>query len=57
MPGWAAAVTGALLGCVQPGCAMLAISAPPACPPPHTENGKEKREGPTGHTGERLRGR
>lgn len=33
-----------LLGCTQPGCAILVISAPPACPPPHRENGRERRE-------------
>lgn len=46
VPGWAADVAGALLGCTQPGCAVSAISAPPAGPASHRENGKEKRERP-----------
>lgn len=37
-----------LLGCTQLGCAMLAIFAPPACPPPHRENGRKRREGAEG---------
>ena len=57
VPGWAADVARALLGCTQPGFAVLAISAPPAGPASHRENGKEKREGAKGHTGEGLRGR
>ena len=43
VPGWAADVVRALLGCTQPGFAVLAISAPPAGPASHRENGKEKR--------------
>ena len=57
MPGRAADVAGALPGCTQPGCAVSAISAPPAGPASQRENGKEKREGAEGRTGERLRGR
>lgn len=37
-----------LLGCTQPGCAILVIFAPPACPPPHRENGRKRREGAGG---------
>lgn len=44
MSGWAARVTEVLLGCAQPGCAMLAIFAPPSWPPPHRENGRKRRE-------------
>lgn len=48
MSGWAARVTEVLLGCAQPGCAMLAIFAPPAWPLPHRENGRKRREGAEG---------
>lgn len=50
MPGQAACTMGALLGCAQPGCAMLAIFVPSACAPPHRQNGKERREGAKGAT-------
>ena len=50
VPGWAADVMGALLDCAQSGCAMLASFAPPACPSPRGENGKERRERAEGAT-------
>lgn len=59
VPGWAAHVMGALLGCAQPGCAMLAIFASPACLTPLLIERMERRgeKGLRGHHGEGLRER
>lgn len=50
VPEWVADVTGALLGCVQPRLCNVGSFCSSACPPPHREKGKERREGAEGAT-------